>query len=676
MRRVWRAQQPRRGVSLVIVLIAISMSLALTYASLSSQSRGLQIQQNVDRKELARRAAESGAAIALAKIQSSSWSGVAAPLAGNLGSDATGTSSYSVTFLTIDGLASPAAYPTTSGLTSLGPSGGTITNIESPGLTLTNAATAATAIRKSFQLLIRSTGKWQSASSAADFVTVTVEAGTELQPRVIGRTILPGDTVAASDVFASNGQYDNIQQYALFATMGSSGNQSLRIEPGQRIDGASWINRGIRVFSGPGWSMTVRQHFLQDIGTQHTTADGTQTLLPYPHPFGGPVTHFNSLSTTESTNLTKLNVPHQQAAQMPTVPAVTFSAWKHYQLFQGGFTYDAEILSSGTLEDDVLRPTSRNPLGVFYREGNLSIKDDVVVQGTLVCTGSVYFQSNDVLLSSVNWRDESGGELVSGSSLFPRAPSLVATNVDFDKNIRVGIDGAVVVTNTMTGADGDFELLNVPALDVSGSQATARPIRQPFSEVQLPTTFDASSITNGGQYAVWLQDGISGQWLPIVSVDVGGHKLTVLGEVRHDQPVNFRIRPQRQRWSDIRGPLLVGRLQLSVPNAWNLGSFWSSRYSLWQLANDLLQDAGLSPVTWKDYVASPANYPSWGSPYETVGLPLDPIFHLKPLPGVKYRDALPLFKSYVAPPATGIVSPTVATDPSGYRWRVLTWQAK
>ncbi len=70
----------RRGLSLVVVMIAISMSMVLTYAALSSQARSVQIRQNVNRQELARQAAESGATIALNKLQSASWSGVMTPL--------------------------------------------------------------------------------------------------------------------------------------------------------------------------------------------------------------------------------------------------------------------------------------------------------------------------------------------------------------------------------------------------------------------------------------------------------------------------------------------------------------------------------------------------------------------------------------------------------------------
>ncbi len=672
--RITTESHVRRGLSLVLVFVAISMSLVLTYATLSSQSRSLQIHQNVDRQELARRAAESGAAIALAKIQASDWSGVSTKLNSILETDSAGTSSYSVEFLTIDGQTSPSAYPMGGGQTSLNTSGGNILNMESPGLSLASAAKAATATRNSFRLLIRSTGTWQSATSTTDTVTEVIDVGTELQPRVVGRPILAGDSASASDVLPSNAGYDSIQQFALFTSMGSSSSESLHTEPGHRIDGPSWIYRGIQIFDGPGWNSTPRNQFLQDIGNQHASIEGTQTLLQYPHPYGGPITFCNSPTASEAADLDRLKVPYQQATQFPVVPTVAYSNWQSYQLFQGGFTYDAEVLTSNSLEDVVLCPTPRNPLGVFYRSGNLTVHDDVVVQGTLVCTGTLKFSSTNVAMSSVKWSDESGAELTSNSRCFPRAPAIVTRDLVFDRNTRVMIEGAVLVTNNLKGSDGDFELSNSPPLDVSGSQATAYQIRQPYSLVQLPESFDMSGIAGGGGYEVWLQEGISGDWFPIVSVDSAKRQLVVLGEAVRVQTVDFRIRQQRQRFCDIRGPVMTDRLQMTVSNAWKLKSnLWNSRYSLWQMLIDLQQQAGVIPTTWASYVADPTNYPNWGAPHETVGLPLDPTVHFKPLAGLKYRDGLPLFKGYVALPSGGAPA---TSELSGYRWRVLSWQAK
>ena len=135
---VFRHSERRRGVSLVVVMIAISMSMALAYAALSSQARGVQVRQNVNRREMARQAAESGVSITLNKLQSATWSGVMTALSDTLSSDKQGTTSYKIEFLTIDGQTSPTAYPTGQGQTSLSGSAAFL-NSTSNGLSSSSA---------------------------------------------------------------------------------------------------------------------------------------------------------------------------------------------------------------------------------------------------------------------------------------------------------------------------------------------------------------------------------------------------------------------------------------------------------------------------------------------------------------------------------------------------------
>jgi hypothetical protein len=146
-----------------------------------------------------------------------------------------------------------------------------------------------------------------------------------------------------------------------------------------------------------------------------------------------------------------------------------------------------------------------------------------------------------------------------------------------------------------------------------------------------------------------------------------------LGEAIRSSPVSFQIRRQRFESIDLRGPVLTTRLTLTPGYSWKIGTgLWNSRYSVWQslIAWQLSHSVPQTPfVTW---VGDPANYPGWGSPYETVGLPLEPTFHLRPLTGMTYRESLPIFKSYVPP--TNVTSTATTTDPSGYRWRVLFWR--
>ena len=659
----------RHGASLVIVMIAISMSMALTYAALSSQSRGVQVRQNVNRREMARQAAESGAAIALNQLQSAAWSGVSSVRSESLGSDLIGTTSCKIEYFTIDGQKSPTAYPTGQGKTTLSGSSAFF-NSTSNGLSTTSASTAAIATRQAFQVLIRSTGQWASLADPLDFVTESVEVGVELQPRIPGRQVLAPDISQATDVFASNAGYDTIQNYALFTSAGSSGSPSLTLEPGQRIDGMTWLRKGISIFNGPRWSNSVCDAFLQSTGSQYTTGSGGTISLLHPHPFGGSITNANTFTATEVADLTKLNVPHVTVASSPTTPSITFSNWKTYQLFQGGFTYDAEILSSSTLSGVVLRPSLRNPLGVFYHEGALTIHDTVVVQGTIVCSGKITFTGTNVLLESVNWRDSSGGELVSNGALFPRMPAIVAQSIVLSSGTRASIEGAVLLTGTLTGADGSYDFVNGTELDLSGSQATSNPIRQPYSVVQLPIDTNLANVASG-THAIWLAEGNSGNWFPIADVDTTNRRLTILGEAIRSSPTNFRIRRQRIRCLDVRGPLMASRATFSVSGSWKLSSGqWNNQYSIWQLVAQIQATNGQAITPFVVWVANPSNYVDWTNPWESAGLPLEPVIHIRPQTGIKFRDSLPLFKSYV-PPANLI---TASNDPSGYRWRVLFWR--
>ena len=660
----------RQGLSLVIVMIAISMSMALTYAALSSQARGLQVRQNVNRRELARQAAESGAAITLHQLQSTSWSGPATPLSGTLTSDSIGSTSYQVTFLTIDGQTSPSAYPTGQGSTSLSGSSAFFDS-SSAGLSTSSADSAAIATRQAFQLLIRCTGKWQSATDVLDFVTETVEVGVELQPRVPGRTVIAPDIAQATDVFASNGGYDTIQNYALFASQGSSGSPSLTFPPGHRIDGPSWLTQGISIFSGPKWKTATRTDFLLSTGTAYSTTSGSNVSLLHPHPFGGAVTMLNSFAAAEIVDLTALKVSRLSATSTPSTPTITFANWKTYQLYQGGFSYSATTLTNSTLSNTVLRPSPLNPLGVFYCQGNLTIGSNTIVQGTIVCTGQVTISGNNVNLASVNWRDSTGGTLVASSDLFPRAPAIVAQSLVLSSSPRASMDGAVLLTSTMTGSGGDYDFLSWPDINIVGTQATSTPIRQPYSQVQLSATTSMTGVLGDGTHAIWLAEGNSGNWFTIIEVDATNRRLTVLGEATRSSPTSFRIRRQRTNSFDLRGPVMATRVSLSVSSSWKLSTgLWNNQYAIWQWITQI-QANNSQPITpFVTWVADPSSYAGWGSPWETAGLPLEPVIHLRPQTGVKFRDSLPLFKSYV-PPSNLI---TATNDPSGYRWRVLFWR--
>lgn len=110
-----------KGVTVLIVLALLSITLALSYAMMRSQFTSAQIQLNYQRRSDARLAAYAGISLALRKMQESNWAGVTVPLAKDLG----GGQSFVVRFETGDSSLQPtdpyyAEYPYRVTMTSTG----------------------------------------------------------------------------------------------------------------------------------------------------------------------------------------------------------------------------------------------------------------------------------------------------------------------------------------------------------------------------------------------------------------------------------------------------------------------------------------------------------------------------------------------------------------------------
>ena len=75
----------RRGVAVLVVLLLLSMTLALSYAAVRSQSTAMQVQRNADRRASARQVALTGLTLGIKKMHKSDWTGLNTTLAGQLG---------------------------------------------------------------------------------------------------------------------------------------------------------------------------------------------------------------------------------------------------------------------------------------------------------------------------------------------------------------------------------------------------------------------------------------------------------------------------------------------------------------------------------------------------------------------------------------------------------------
>ncbi len=618
----------RRGFSMVIVMLVIGLSLALTYGFVRTQVTSLQLTQNDSRRDLALEAARTGLSIGLRRMQAPEWIGVSDVYTKVLQQDSTNKTTCDVRF-----------EPVVSGQLSGVP------DIELP-----------------LHLRVVSKGTWSAPGNSAEQVSRTVKAVVRLMPRLPGRTARAGDLATASDQSVNPANYEATLPYTLTA---QASNTSLKIDPGARVEGPIWLRDNITFFTGPLWSSPERDTILTEAGNQYGSSSGSSNFQ-HPHPLNGPILFSSSPKNSIKTDLSLFKTTWTTTTTSPSVPSLDINLWSNYRLYDRGISYQATILD-GTLENTTLRPSPSNPLGVFVRSGDLSVRNGVVVQGTLVVTGGISIQGAPVSMTSYNWRGSSGTPLITGADQWPRLPAIVAGNMNFTREARVVIEGAMLLNGDLTGGGGEFEWQSGTQVDLTGT-ATATRDQQPYSTVQLVNSPSLTTLTGGLRYAIWLANGTSGRWYQIQSVDVTARKLTVVGEVQFTTAVPYRIRLNRDQFVELNGPLVANKMDIDRCLPWDLSATqWNVRKTDWNNTNDLLVQAGQPRIPFPNWLANPANFAGWSPPLPTTGLPLEPTFHLRPTPGVKYLSTGPLFRPFVT---------TGSSDSaySGYRWKVIDWR--
>jgi len=613
---------------MVIVMLAIGMSLALTYGFVRTQVTSLRLTQNDARRDLALEAARTGLSMGLQRMQAAEWVGVSDVYSKIIQQDTTNKTVCDVRY-----------EPLVSGQV---PS---VSDIELP-----------------LHLWVVSRGTWSSPSNATEQVTRTVKAVVRLLPRLPGRTARAGDLATASDQSVNPANYEATLAYSL--TVKGTGT-SLNFDPGCRVEGPIWLRDRIAFFTDPNWSNSVRATMLTETGNQFGSSSGSADFQ-HPHPLNGPLLFSRTPQSAIQTDLFRLKTPWTTTTTNPSVSSLDISQWSNYRLYDRGVSYKATTLG-GTLENMTLRPSSANPLGVFVRSGDLTIRGGVVVQGTLVVTGRVTFQGAPASIASYNWRGSSGTALIAGADQWPRLPTIVAGSMDFTREARAVVEGAVVLSGDLTGGGGEFEWRAGTQVDLTGT-ATATRGQQPYSTVQLVNSPNLATLTGDQHYAIWLAEGTTGRWYSIQSVDVAARKLTVVGEMQIATAVPYRIRLNRDQFVELNGPLVANSMNINRCIPWDLTTtLWDGRFNVWTATNDLLVQAGAPTIPFPTWLANPANFNGWLPPLPTTGLPLEPTFHLRPTSGVKHLSTSPLFHPFVG---------TTTTDSaySGYRWKVIDWR--
>src|SRR5579871_4140761 len=191
----------RRGFSLILVMIVIVFSLALTYGFVRTQVTSQQLTQNDIRRDLALEAARSGISAGLLRMQGPNWVGLSDTCTRITQQDTSNLVSFTVSFTSV-----------TSGQVA------GVTDAELP-----------------LHVCIVSTGTWTSPGSSSITISRTINAIVRLMPRLPGRTVRAGDVATATDLSTNPASYQATLPFTLATT--SSTSTTLTLDPGSRIEG-------------------------------------------------------------------------------------------------------------------------------------------------------------------------------------------------------------------------------------------------------------------------------------------------------------------------------------------------------------------------------------------------------------------------------------------------------
>ncbi len=396
-----------------MVLGLLTITIAISYATLRGQGTTTQLARNGSRSLEARAAARSGISAALRAISENAWGGVGTPLTSRV----TENSSYFVTFTTGD-----------SKLTSTDPS-----YSEWP-----------------FRLTIDSIG------TAADPLNTAIQSQYKSRcvVQLLRKNIVAEPATWSSIITQNVYQYSSADAYVQFPV---------------KINGNATLLGKLQLCTEYPGNATARDKYLSGLALRTAT-------LGDDRPFGLGKIYLKGLltqqdATTVTTMLTvDLQTPAVEAlvtASPPNHPGAPAS----YRLYPGGIVYYPTQLGS-TLSGQTLAPDAKvNPLGIYCTSGSLAIQGNVHVTGTIITDGSggsdiAFSQSNNVL-------QPYNLPALYGTSQVYQLPTLIAkANVNINKAANVQLSGAALCWKTFEIFNNDSTAANSTTFTFTGNLIT------------------------------------------------------------------------------------------------------------------------------------------------------------------------------------------------------------
>jgi len=329
----------RRAVATLVVLLLLAVTLALSYAMMRSQAMDLRIQQNASLRPAARQAALTRMSLAIRAMHRGDWGGIDQPVIDSLGRYAR----YEVTYTTGDAsLVSQPDHPDAGDFP--------------------------------YRVTLDATGFATDPSDLERVSTHRVRAVVRLAPRNLADE--PSD-------------WRRMQRYTIFQTE----KEPFEIDIPCRLEGPIRLQSRLKFAIHYPDDDDVWFRYLQDLNAMRLAG------RPDYRPFNGPVYFPYFLQEWKYYSGLK------HALGVSTVERwVNEVGWDwirptsltDYQIYPGGPVYTipaiGDTLRNTTLEPDPLI----NPLGLYYRGGNISIRENVTIRGTLFCKDEIKIEGPNV----------------------------------------------------------------------------------------------------------------------------------------------------------------------------------------------------------------------------------------------------------------------------------------
>ena len=389
-----RRPSHRRGISALLVLLLVSITLGLSYASIRSQHTAALIHRNSDRQAAARQAAMTGMTLALKQMHTNAWAGVDTTFSGRLSS----RQRFEVTFTTGD--------PTLS-----------VTDPDYEELP--------------YRVTLRATGFAADPGQTSAEAAHRVEAVVRLVPRALADE--PSD-------------WADMAKHTLYQWAGGSFEVNVPV----RIEGPARCQFRLDLGTGYPWPNDARSRYLTDLGAMYTTGGGDY------RPMTGPVrlpTFWQEWGVVWLLQ-TAWGVTVENTSYDPASLWSSSDAGSSYQLYPGGKTYQSVVLPA-TLADRTLQgDPATNPAGLFTRHDKVTLRENVAIRGTLLTIGG---SSSDITFDGPNLQLAACDlPALYGTDEPVRLPAVIsADDVLVERDSQVALTGMMLATDDFRVASDD-----------------------------------------------------------------------------------------------------------------------------------------------------------------------------------------------------------------------------